>query len=84
MNLASLLEILWNIKDRLLEMCSVSTNGERASPAQQQGSQLIGCYYLLITLVDKNAHILVQSLPNFQELVHVSVHMYSYLSWLLA
>ena len=25
------------------EMCSVSTNGERASPAQQ-GSQLIGCH----------------------------------------
>ena len=27
----------------VLEMCSVSTNGERVSPAQ--GSQLIGCHF---------------------------------------
>ena len=26
------------------------------------------------TLVDKHAHILVKSLPNFQELVHISFH----------
>ena len=29
----------------ILEMCSVSTNGERASPAQKEGSQLIGCHF---------------------------------------
>ena len=34
-----------------LEMCSVSTNGGRASPDQQQGSQL----FLLTTLVVKHA-----------------------------
>ena len=60
----------------ILEMCSVSTNGERASPVQQQGSQLIGCHFLFTTLVDKHAHILVKSLPNCQELVHISVHKY--------
>ena len=33
----------------VLEMCSVSKNGERASPAPQQGSHLIGCFsYLLL------------------------------------
>ena len=40
-------------------MCSESTNGERASPAQQQDSQLIGCHFLVTTLVDKHAHKLV-------------------------
>ena len=34
----------------ILEMCSVSTNGERASPAKQ-GSQLIGCLFF-----DKHAN----------------------------
>ena len=55
----------------LLEMCSVSTNGERASPAQQ-GFQLIGCHFSYT--LDKNANIQVQSLPEHQELVHISVH----------
>ena len=31
-------------------------------------------FILLTTLVDKHAHILVKSLPNCQELVHISVH----------
>ena len=54
-----------------LEMCSVSTNdGEQASPAQQ-GSQVIGC---LLTILDKHANILVESLPEYQELVHISGH----------
>ena len=49
-------------------MCSVSTNdGKRASPAQ--GSQVIGC---LLTIVDKHAN--VKSLPEYQELGHISVH----------
>ena len=34
---------LMNESIYILEMCSVSTNGDRASPAQQ-GSQLIGCH----------------------------------------
>ena len=64
-------------------MYSLSTIGERASPDQQQGSQLIGCHlmvvrlsgaFLLTTLVDKYAHILVKYLPNCKELVHISVH----------
>ena len=50
----------------LLEMCSVSTNGERAYPAQ--GFQLIG--YNFLTIIDKRAHIF----PEHQELVHISVH----------
>ena len=33
----------------ILEMCSVSTNGERASPAQQD-SQLIGCHFSYLLL----------------------------------
>ena len=41
-----------------LEMCSIAQEGERASPAQQPGSQLIGCHFLVATLVDKHAHIL--------------------------
>ena len=59
-----------------LEICSVSTNGKQASPAQQEGSQLIGCHfsYLCTSSVDKHAHILVKSLPNCQELVNISVH----------
>ena len=64
-------------------MCSVSTNGERASPAQQ-GSQLIGCQFLVTNLVDKHAHILVKSLPNCQELVHISDHSCIPIGWLLA
>ena len=55
-----------------LEMCSIAQEGERASPAQ--GSQLIVCHFLVTNLVDKHAHILVKSLPNYQELVHISVH----------
>ena len=54
-----------------LEMCSVSTNGERASPAQQ-GFQLIGCH--ISYTLDKHANIQVNSLPEYQELVHTSVH----------
>ena len=54
-----------------LEMCSVSSNGKRASPAQQ-GFQLIGCHFSYI--LDKLAHIQVKSLPEYQELVHISVH----------
>ena len=34
----------------ITRMCSVSTNGERASPAQQQGSQLIGCHFSYLLL----------------------------------
>ena len=52
-------------------MCSVSTNGERASPAQQ-GFQLIGCHFSYT--LDKHAYIQVKSLPEYQELVHISVH----------
>ena len=51
----------------ILEMRSVSTNGERASPAQQ-GFQLIGCHFF-----DKYTNILVKSLPVYQELVHISI-----------
>ena len=58
----------------MLEMCSIAQEGERTSSAQQQGSQPIGCHFLVTTLVDKHAHILVKSLPNCQELVHISVH----------
>ena len=50
-------------------MYSVSTNGERASPAQQQGSQMIGCHFLLTNFIEKHANILLKSLPNCQELV---------------
>ena len=56
------------------EKCSIAQEGERGSPAQQQGSQLIGCHFLVTTLVDKHAHITVKCLPNCQELVHISVH----------
>ena len=38
--------------DLILEICSVSTNSERASPAQQI-SQL---NFFLLTVVDKHAH----------------------------
>ena len=31
-------------------------------------------FFLFTTLVDKHAHILVKSLPNCQDLVHISVH----------
>ena len=55
-------------------MCSIAQEGERASLAQQQGSELIDCHFLVTTLVDKHAHILVKFLPNCQELVHISVH----------
>ena len=51
----------------ILEMCSVSTNGERASPAQQS-FQMIG-----LKILDKHANIL-EYLPEYQELVHISVH----------
>ena len=53
-------------------MCSIAQEGEQASPAQ--GSRLIGCHFLVATAVDNYAHILVKSLPNGQELVHISVH----------
>ena len=33
-------------------------------------------FFLLMTLVDKHALILVKSLPNCQDLVHVSVHKF--------
>ena len=33
-----------------LVMCSVSTKGERASPAQQEGSQLISCNFSYLLL----------------------------------
>ena len=49
-----------------LEMCSVSTSGERACPAQ--GFQLIGYHFL--TIIDKHAH----TFPEYQVLVHISVH----------
>ena len=54
----------------LLEMCLVSTNGERASPAQQ-GFQLIAVIFLtpLISMPKQ-----VKCLPEYQELVHISVH----------
>ena len=55
-------------------MCSLAQEGERASSAQQQSSQLIGFHLLVTTLVDKHAHILVKSLPYCQELVHITVH----------
>ena len=62
-------------------MCSVSTNCERASPAQQ-GSQLIGCHFP--TTFDKHANILVKLLPEYQELVHISGHnKYSYTYYIL-
>ena len=52
-------------------MCCASTNdGGRASSAQQ-GSQVIIC---LLTIVDKHANILHKYLPEYQELVHISVH----------
>ena len=47
-------------------MCSVSTNGERACPAQ--GFQLIGYHFL--TIIDRYAH----TFPKYQVLVHISVH----------
>ena len=55
----------------VLDMCSVSTNGERASPAQQ-GFQLIGCHFP--TTLDKHANILVNFLSEYQELVHICIH----------
>ena len=48
-------------------MSLVSTNGERASKAHQ-GIQLID-----LKTLDKHANIL-ESLPENQELVHISVH----------
>ena len=44
-------------------MCSVSTNGERASPAQ-------GFEPIRLSFFDKHAIIL----PEYQVLVHISVH----------
>ena len=58
-------------------MCSVSTNGEQASPAQQ-GFQLI-----FLKTFDKHANILVKSLPEYQELVHI-MFINVYLGWPLA
>ena len=58
-------------------MCTIAQEGERAILAQQ-GSQLIGCHFLVTTLVDKHANILVKSLPYCQELVHISVHVFLY------
>ena len=55
------------LNSSLLEMCSVSTNGERVCPAQ--GFQLIGYHFL--TIVDKHAH----TFPEYQVLVRVSVHI---------
>ena len=52
---------------RLLQMCSVSTNGEQPSPAQQ-GFQMID-----VKTLDEHANIL-ESLPEYQELVRISVH----------
>ena len=49
-------------------MCSVGTNGERASPAQ-------GLAVIFLTTFIKHASILVKPLPEYQELVHISVHI---------
>ena len=59
----------------ILEMCSVSTNGERASPAQQ-GFQLIGCQFP--TTLDKQANIVVTFLPEYQISVHKCIRSTPY------
>ena len=57
-------------------MCSVSTNGERVPSTTTRLSADRMSFFLLTTLVDKHAHILVKSLSNCQELVHISVFLY--------
>ena len=64
---------------RQLEMCSIAQEGERASPAQQ-GSQLIGCHFLVTTLVDKPIYLL-----NLYQIVRnwfISVFINVFLYWL--
>ena len=64
----------------ILEMYSVSTNGERASPAQQ-GFQLIGCNFLISMTI-----ILVKYLPMYISRTgsYQCSEMYTYIGWLLA
>ena len=63
-----------------LEMCSVSTNGEQASPAQKEAvifltyhTAMRGGSCLCRAADDKHANIF-KSLPQYQEVVHISVH----------
>ena len=62
-------------------MCSVSTNGERASPAQQ-GFQLIGSHFSYT--LDKHTNIQAKYLPEYKNwFISVFIND-TYIGWLLA
>ena len=72
------IRIAFSIELRL-RLCSIAQEGERASLAQQQGSELIGCHFLVTALVDKHAHILVNLyliVKNWFISVFINVFLY--------
>ena len=51
-----------------------STRGRVSKPSTTTRLSADRLLFLSYYLVDKHAHILVISLPNCQELVHISIH----------